>query len=198
VLTPCDFREILADGSTPNSPCNINSICSCFSAQTSPGCGGKIHANSPNGKNLTYLCEQAVFAQDSFCRDNEWDGACAAIAQTICDLSSLLTGDEYAIAADVFKEIPNDEYIFSDPPTILGIRDEFLPYECSSNPLIPCIDQPFVENEYSGGSGQYSPYRWTANCIPNISNRGLACKPILLTGGDCTNCSNCPPTGSQG
>lgn len=198
VLTPCDFREILADGSTPNSPCNINSICSCFSAQTSPGCGGKIHANSPNGKNLTYLCEQAVFALDPFCLEGEWDGACASIAQATCDLSSLLTGDEYAIAADVFKEIPNDEYIVSDPPLILGIRDEFLPYECSSNPLTPCIDQPFVEDEYSGGINTYSPYRWTANCIPDVSNRGLACKPILLTGGDCTDCSNCPPTGSQG
>ena len=208
-LTPCDFREIYI-GTPPDNPCNIAGLCSCYDPESPggagyDGCGGKEHLNSPNGKNIIYLCEQIVKA-NAFGECDPvyqgglygWDNICADLAEDYCRVGDLLNPAEFAEALAVFDPIPIYEMTEtggSNPNT--QVNSTFTNnWDCDRlnppNPEQSCIDTR-IFNPYYGATS--TEYVWSNNCPFNpASYTYKSCKHNML-GSACTNCCCCPPGG---
>jgi len=193
-LDPCDFAEILEDGSMPELPCSITSFCKCYGGDSppnsddwpTPGCGGNIHANSSNGKNITYLLENITIQYEPFCGDVQWDGACMSLAQSFGYNSTDLnyTSDE----KDDIKRVmgPISEYEVSNSAINPSFTNN---WDCQGLLATTDPEKSCVESQYFD-----SNYRWTNNCVASLNAYANgSCKYYLLRG-DCTNCC-CPYSG---
>ena len=89
---PCYWRETTETSGDEGLHCELDGICDCYEASSTPGCspGGLAYRGNFGNRNdvIVSACESAVCENDSFCCDTAWDDSCADSAVSFCNLGN--------------------------------------------------------------------------------------------------------------
>ena len=89
-LNPCYWRETTETSGDEGLHCELDGICDCYEASSTPGCspGGLAYRGNFGNRNdyLVNACESAVCSVDPVCCENEWDSSCVGTAESLCTI----------------------------------------------------------------------------------------------------------------